>query len=132
MSYFQQKRLYAPNFVGNGYRTSSQQTSPNRRKKIIFWSLLSGGFLLLVFLFWFTRNVLVGMPDVTKVKDMVFSEATLIQDRNGETLYSLYDENREYVDYTGISLNMVNAIVAIEDQRYREHNGLDAMGMLRA
>lgn len=72
------------------------------------------------------------MPDVTKVKDMVFSEATLIQDRNGETLYSLYDENREYVDYTGISLNMVNAIVAIEDQRYREHNGLDAMGMLRA
>ncbi|MEI8090779.1 MAG: biosynthetic peptidoglycan transglycosylase [bacterium] len=27
---------------------------------------------------------------------------------------------------------MVNAIVAIEDQRYREHNGLDAMGMLRA
>lgn len=63
---------------------------------------------------------------------MVFSEATIIQDRNGETLYKLYDENREYVDYTGISLNMVNAIVAIEDQRYREHNGLDAMGMLRA
>lgn len=63
---------------------------------------------------------------------MVFSEATLIQDRNGETLYSLYDENREYVDYTWISLNMINAIVAIEDQRYREHNGLDAMGMFRA
>ena len=27
---------------------------------------------------------------------------------------------------------MINAIVALEDQRYREHNGLDAMGMLRA
>jgi membrane carboxypeptidase/penicillin-binding protein len=27
---------------------------------------------------------------------------------------------------------MVNAIVALEDQRYREHNGLDAMGMIRA
>ena len=63
---------------------------------------------------------------------MVFSEATVIQDRNGETLYSLYDENRKYVDYSGISMNMINAIVAIEDQRYREHNGLDAMGMLRA
>ncbi len=133
MSYFQQKRLYAPNFVGNGYRSTSVKWSPSaRKKKIIFWSLLSAGFLLLVFLFWFTRNVLVGLPDVTKVKDMVFSEATLIQDRNWETLYSLYDENREYVDYTGISLNMINAIVAIEDQRYREHNGLDAMGMLRA
>lgn len=27
---------------------------------------------------------------------------------------------------------MVNAIVALEDQRYREHNGLDTMGMVRA
>lgn len=27
---------------------------------------------------------------------------------------------------------MVNAIVALEDQRYREHNGLDTMGMIRA
>lgn len=101
MSYFQQKRLYAPNFVGSGYRSTSIKGSPSaHKKKIVFWSLLAVGFLLLVFLFRFTRNVLVGLPDVTKVKDMVFSEATLIQDRNGETLYSLYDENREYVDYT--------------------------------
>ena len=63
---------------------------------------------------------------------MVFSEATLIQDRNGETLYKLFEENREYIWYTGISLNMINAIVALEDQRYREHNWLDAMGMIRA
>jgi membrane carboxypeptidase/penicillin-binding protein len=27
---------------------------------------------------------------------------------------------------------MIDAIVALEDQRYREHNGLDAMGMMRA
>jgi penicillin-binding protein 1A len=27
---------------------------------------------------------------------------------------------------------MIDAIVALEDQRYREHNGLDAMGMIRA
>ncbi len=63
---------------------------------------------------------------------MIFNEATLIEDRNGEVLYRLFEENREYVWYTGISLNMVNAIVALEDQRYREHNGLDTMGMIRA
>ncbi|MEI8090778.1 MAG: hypothetical protein WCG98_00510 [bacterium] len=70
------------------------------KKKIKFWALIGALFLLLVFAFRFTRNVLVGLPDVTKVKDMVFAEATLIQDRNGETLYSLYDQNREYVDYS--------------------------------
>ena len=63
---------------------------------------------------------------------MVFNEATIIQDRNWEVLYKLFEENREYVPYSWISLNMVNAIVALEDQRYREHNGLDAMGMIRA
>jgi len=63
---------------------------------------------------------------------MVFSEATIIQDRNWETLYKLFDENREYVWYTGISINMVNAIVALEDQRYREHNWLDTLWMIRA
>lgn len=63
---------------------------------------------------------------------MVFNEATLIEDRNGEVLYRLFEENREYVTYTGISMNMVNAIVSLEDQRYREHNGLDTLGMVRA
>lgn len=27
---------------------------------------------------------------------------------------------------------MIDAIVALEDQRYREHNGLDTLGMIRA
>ena len=101
MSYFQQKRLYAPSFSGGNYHSSSNKgSSSSRKKKIFFWSLLCVAFLFVVFLFRFTRNVLVGLPDVTSVKDMVFSEATVIQDRNGEALYSLYDENREYVDYT--------------------------------
>ncbi|MBU1758042.1 transglycosylase domain-containing protein [Patescibacteria group bacterium] len=72
------------------------------------------------------------MPDVSQVKDMVFSQATVITDRNGEELYKLFEENREYIDFTGISLNMINAIIAIEDQRYREHNGFDVMGLVRA
>lgn len=72
------------------------------------------------------------MPDVTQIKDMVFSEATIIQDRNGEILYRVFEENRQYVDFSGISQHMINAIVSLEDQRYREHNGLDTMGMVRA
>jgi len=76
--------------------------------------------------------VLQDLPDVSKIKDMVFSQATIITDKNGEELYKLFEENRQYVPFSGISTNMVNAIVAIEDQRYREHNGFDPMGLLRA
>jgi membrane carboxypeptidase/penicillin-binding protein len=66
-------------------------------------------------------NVFKNLPDVSQVKDMVFSQATIIQDKNGVELYKFFDENREYVDIKNISQHMIDAIVAIEDQHYREH-----------
>jgi len=63
---------------------------------------------------------------------MVFSQATIIQDRNGVELYKLFDENREYVEIDKISDNMINAIVAMEDQKYWEHEWLDPWGIFRA
>jgi membrane carboxypeptidase/penicillin-binding protein len=83
--------------------------------------------LFVVGAFWFTKNVLQDLPDVSSIKNMIFSEATTIEDKNGTVLYKLYEENREYVPFSGISTDMINAIVAMEDQRYREHNGLDPM-----
>lgn len=134
MSYFNQKRLYSPSLNSGSYTSASSYPygQKNRKKKITFWLLAAFIFFVVVFGFRFTRNVLIDLPNVSQIKDMVFNEATLIQDRNGETLYRLFEENRQYVTYTGISQNMVNAIVALEDQRYREHNGLDTMGMIRA
>ncbi|MFA7298574.1 MAG: transglycosylase domain-containing protein [Candidatus Absconditabacterales bacterium] len=132
MSYFNQKRLYSPNFSGRVSSYSQHGIQPNRKKKVVFWLLALFIFFVVVFGFWFTKNILVDLPDVSKINDMVFNEATLIEDRNGEVLYRLFEENREYIPYSGISLNMINAIVALEDQRYREHNGLDTLGMIRA
>ncbi|MBQ7074033.1 transglycosylase domain-containing protein [bacterium] len=63
---------------------------------------------------------------------MQFQQATIITDRNGVELYKLFEENREYVDIDQINTNMINALVAIEDQRYWEHEGLDPWGILRA
>ena len=70
---------------------------------------------------WMQINVFKNLPDVSQVKDMVFSQATIIQDKNGVELYKLFDENREYVEIDKISEDMINAIIAIEDQNYWEH-----------
>lgn len=130
----QQNLYYNPNNVvmGNNFRQRTNRTPNPKKKKIVYGLLIAFGFFFIVGGFWFTRNVLQDLPDVSSIKDMVFSQATVITDRNGEELYKLFEENRQYVDYSGISQNMVNAIVAIEDQRYREHNGFDPMGLLRA
>ena len=81
---------------------------------------------------WMQLNVFKNLPDVSQVKDMVFSQATIITDRNWVELYKFFDENREYVEIDQISQHMVDAIVAIEDQRYWEHEWLDPWGIFRA
>jgi len=81
---------------------------------------------------WMQINVFKNLPDVSQVKDMVFSQATVIQDKNGVELYKFFDENREYVEIDKISDNMINAIVAMEDQNYWEHEWLDPRGIFRA
>ena len=39
---------------------------------------------------WMEINVFKNLPDVSQVKDMVFSQATIIQDKNGVELYKLF------------------------------------------
>lgn len=83
MSYFNQKRLYSPSFIGRSYTSSSHPLGQaNRKKKMVFWLLAAFIFFVVVFGFRFTKNILIDLPDVSKIKDMVFNEATIIQDRN--------------------------------------------------
>ena len=42
------------------------------------------------------------------------------------------EENREYVTLGNISQHAINAIVAVEDERFYKHNGVDLQGMVRA
>ncbi len=140
MNYFQHKSLDSlrSNRMAGHYYTNNQSSKFSflpkwENKKNIFkiWFLVVG-LLVIVGLVRFVKNVLRWLPDINKIKDMNFSQATIIQDRKWNELYKLFEENREYIWYDKISQNMVNAIIAIEDQRYRQHNWLDPMWILRA
>ncbi len=73
------------------------------------------------------------LPDVTKLKDINFSETTHIYDRNGHELYSIFGkENREYVKLSDISPYIINGTIAIEDKNFYHHFGFDPIGILRA
>ncbi|HEY1074683.1 MAG TPA: PBP1A family penicillin-binding protein, partial [Patescibacteria group bacterium] len=61
------------------------------------------------------------------------AEATRIYDRNGTLLYELYgNEKRVVVSGDDISPYLRFATVAIEDQRFYDHYGIDPRGILRA
>jgi membrane peptidoglycan carboxypeptidase len=60
------------------------------------------------------------------------AQQTKIVDGAGNTIASLYDQNRINVPLSQISRTMVKAIVAIEDYRFYQHGALDLKGTLRA
>jgi membrane peptidoglycan carboxypeptidase len=53
--------------------------------------------------------------------------------RDGQTLIAtFYDENRHDIDLADVPQVMRDAIIAAEDQRFYEHNGVDIQGVMRA
>lgn len=60
------------------------------------------------------------------------SQATRVYAANGELIASLYRENRAYVRLQQIPLVLQQAVVAIEDERFYQHRGVDVRGILRA
>ena len=100
-------------------------------KKIIF--TLGIGVLILFGLFfvWFAS---LEIPSIQNFENRKISNSTKIFDRTGEVL--LYDihENirRTVVDFNGINQNAKDAIVAIEDHTFYEHNGVVWKSTIRA
>ncbi|SDP76215.1 Membrane carboxypeptidase (penicillin-binding protein) [Arthrobacter sp. ok909] len=60
------------------------------------------------------------------------SQATTVLAADGSVIANLYTENRTRVSLDQMSPNIKNAIVAIEDNRFYEHGGVDTTGILRA
>ncbi|MBO3723550.1 penicillin-binding protein [Actinomyces bowdenii] len=60
------------------------------------------------------------------------SEVSVIKAADGTDIAEFYAENRIVVPLDQISINMQNAIVAVEDQRFYQHKGVDPTGMVRA
>ena len=61
------------------------------------------------------------------------SYTSVIYDDEDNAVDKLHgSENREYVKLSAITKNMQNAVVAIEDERFYQHNGIDPKGIMRA
>ena len=59
-------------------------------------------------------------------------EMSFIHDRSGHELGTMFVENRFSIPLNDIPLFFVNAVLAQEDQRFYDHNGVDWTGVARA
>ena len=80
------------------------------------------------------RGVIDTAPDVDDIDIMPLGYATFLYDDAGNQIRKLAapDSNRLPVTLDQIPIDLQHAVVAIEDERFYEHNGIDVKGILRA
>lgn len=115
-----------------------KQVSGNEsfKKKFIiwFWSLFGAGTIAIVLLFWMITIGWLGyLPPLDELQNPKNKFATEVISADMQLLGRYYrNENRVSVDYTDISPNMINALIATEDVRYYDHTGVDVKSLMRA
>ena len=73
-------------------------------------------------------------PDIGTIDVSPKGFSTFVYDNKGTEIAKLVstDSNRIPVDQSGISENLAHAFVAIEDERFYQHRGIDIPGIFRA
>ena len=73
-----------------------------------------------------------NLPDVVELADYRPKLPLRIYANDGELIGEFGEERRNLLPFEDIPPVMVNAVLAIEDARFFEHNGVDYRGMVRA
>jgi penicillin-binding protein 1A len=82
---------------------------------------------------WFVWSLFIGLPDreaVARVGDM--AQATEVYDRHDALAFTISKERRIEVSLASVSPRLVDAMLAIEDQRFYAHQGFDAVRIAAA
>jgi len=115
----------------SGLSSRSKQPWP---KRVLIWGLklmLFGIFLLLTLFALVYIGTFGQLPDsnaLIKIKEPVASE---IYSKDNKLLGRYYIENRSNVNFKEISVNLINALIATEDNRFYEHRGIDEWALVR-
>ena len=98
-----------------------------------FWIIVLSGFtsILLVFLFasW---GIFGELPTFEELENPEKNLATEVISSDGVTLGKYAFKNRTPVGFSDLPENLVNALIATEDERFYEHSGIDFRGLARA
>ena len=80
------------------------------------------------------KGIISSAPDISSLDVVPEGYATTVYDSEGHEMTKLIAENsnRTYVSMEKIPQNLANAFVAIEDERFYTHNGIDIKGIIRS
>jgi len=102
---------------------------------LLFWVIFLIPITAFILMMYAAANSWAGFPPLPTFEQLENPKsnlATEVYTADGEILGKYFYQNRVNVKYEDIDQDLVNALVATEDERYYEHSGIDLKGLLRA
>ncbi len=108
-----------------------------KRKKFnkLFWSVFLTGVGIVVLSFVFISIGWIGyVPNLEDLQNPINKSATEIYSSDMQLLgrYFSSNDNRISLSYNEIDENVINALIATEDERFHKHSGIDTRALGRA
>ena len=98
-----------------------------------FWIIVLGGFASISLVFLLASWGIFGeLPTFEELENPEKNLATEVISSDGVTLGKYAFKNRTPVGFSDLPENLVNALIATEDERFYEHSGIDFRGLARA
>lgn len=98
----------------------------------LFWFILFLFSLGLAYFCYFCLEVEKELPDTNQLKHVDFETPMEIYSNDGKLMAVFGQIKRKPISISEVPKNLINAIVAIEDQRFFTHKGFDPVGIMRA
>lgn len=111
----------------------TEEKRKNFRKK--FWRIFGIGFLASILIFFFISIGWIGyLPEIQELQNPINKSATEIYSADMQLLGRYYKgrDNRVPINYNEIDKNVVEALIATEDERFYKHSGIDLKALVRA
>ncbi len=108
-----------------------KETLVQQRRSTIY----SAVFLIFSAVFSFSyilRTILLGLPSILMLEDYTPSITTRVFDINQQLISEFSIEKRALIPLNKIPVDMQNAVIAMEDNRFFKHWGVSPKGMMRA
>lgn len=108
---------------------SEQEDKVLKRKKMALlssFSIIMGIFGGIVY--WSLSD----LPAIRSLEEYPSVQSSLIYSSDGKVLAELYIERRTFIPYYKMPEHVKKALIAIEDERFYSHPGIDFIGIMRA
>lgn len=96
----------------------------------IMWVAIFAGLFASIALFVLISTT--QLPDTSELENPKIELATQVLDHKENQIGAFYKFNRENISFEELNPNIINALVATEDERFFEHTGIDVRSTIRA